>query len=183
MPSIVGGKRNVKVFILYLMQNVGIPVSFTTLNDMIMQTDYVMYLDFSECFYELLDDGLIVASEGDEGPVMYSVTAKGKLVAEQLHTDILPKILDESLACALRYLDFKQRGIRTRCEVTTRSSDGAIEFTCIVEQNGKPLLRTVMTVDSEVRARQMEENFRARPEAIYKGMWSLLTGKVNYLFD
>jgi hypothetical protein len=34
-----------------------------------------------------------------------------------------------------------------------------------------------------IRARQMEENFRARPEAIYKGMWSLLSGNVNYLFS
>ena len=45
------------------------------------------------------------------------------------------------------------------------------------------LFETRVSVDSMTRARQMEDNFRARPEAIYKGMWSLLSGNVNYLFS
>jgi hypothetical protein len=33
-------------------------------------------------------------------------------VAEELKTDLLPSILDQSLRCALRYLDFRKRGVR-----------------------------------------------------------------------
>jgi hypothetical protein len=29
----------------------------------------------------------------------------------------------------------------------------------------------------------MERNFRERPEAMYKGMWALLSGNVNCLFS
>ena len=36
-------------------------------------------------------------------------------------------------------------------------------------------------VDSIARARQMEENFNKRPEAIYRGTFALLAGNVNYL--
>ena len=189
MPSsALGGKRNVKIFLLYLMQNIRIPVDFATLNDMVMQTDYVMYLDMAEAFHELLDDKLIeVTSEhADDGvpedEPRYMVTAKGRIVAEQLHSELLPTILDESLRCALRYLDFRRRGIKTHCSVT-QSEDGTADFYCSVEQNGKILFEIHMSVDSMVRARQMEDNFRTRPEAIYKGMWSLLSGKVNYLFS
>ncbi len=192
MPSsALGGKRNVKIFLLYLMQNVRIPLDFATLNDMVMQTDYVMYLDMAEAFHELLDDGLITVANPDEvAPAeagvpedepRYVVTAKGRIVAEELHSDVLPTILDESLRCALRYLDFRRRGITTHCTVTP-SPDGGAEFFCSVEQNGKPLFETRVSVDSVMRARQMEENFRARPETIYKGMWTLLAGNVNYLF-
>ena len=187
MPaSALGGKRNVKIFILYLMQNVRYPLDFATLNDMVMQTDYVMYLDLAECFHEALDDGLICEvladPEEENPPARYVVTEKGKMVAEQLHNELLPTILEESLSCALRYLDFRRRGIRTRCQVTP-NADGTAEFFCAVEQNGVSIFETRVNVDSVVRARQMEENFRARPEAIYKGMWSLLCGNVNYLFS
>lgn len=190
--SALGGKRNVKIFLLYLMQNVRIPLDFATLNDMVMQTDYVMYLDMAEAFHELLDDALIEMSdesidESAEGGApadepRYVVTPKGRIVAEQLHSELLPTILDESLRCALRYLDFRRRGIKTHCSVT-QCPDGTAEFYCSVEQDGKILFETRVSVDSMVRANQMEENFRARPEAIYKGMWSLLSGNVNYLFS
>jgi hypothetical protein len=184
--SALGGKRNVKIFLLYLMQNVRIPLDFATLNDMVMQTDYVMYLDMAEAFHEMLDDALIEAAPAEQGAVddtpRYIVTQKGRIVAEQLHSELLPTILDESLRCALRYLDFRRRGITTHCTVTP-TEDGTAEFFCSVEQHGKVLFETRVSVDSMTRARQMEDNFRARPEAIYKGMWSLLSGNVNYLFS
>ena len=63
MGSAVGGMQNVKIFVLYLMENVGTPLDFVTLNDIVMQTDFVMYLDFAEAFHKMLDDGLI--SEAD----------------------------------------------------------------------------------------------------------------------
>jgi hypothetical protein len=180
--SALGGKRNVKIFLLYLMQNVRIPLDFATLNDMVMQTDYVMYLDMAEAFHELLDDALIEVFNASEEPQRFVVTQKGRIVAEQLHSELLPTILDESLRCALRYLDFRRRGITTHCSVTPMP-DGTAAFVCSIEQEGKVLFETRVSVDSMTRARQMEDNFRARPEAIYKGMWSLLSGNVNYLFS
>lgn len=183
MASMLGGKRNVKIFLLYLMENVRIPVDYTTLNDMVMQTDYVMYLDFAECFYALLDDGLITAlpqeKEGEDP--RYIVTDKGRMIAEQLHTELLPTILEQSLQCALRYLNFKQRGIETHCSVR-KLPDGTAEFTCSINEGDRVLFSTTVNVDSVLRAQQMEKNFNERPEAIYKGMWSLLCGNVNYLF-
>ncbi len=41
------------------MENIGYPLDFVTINDIVMQTDYVMYLDFAESFNEMLDSGLI----------------------------------------------------------------------------------------------------------------------------
>ena len=62
MSSTVGSMKNVKIFVLYLMENVGKPLDFVTLNDIVMQTDYIMYLDFAEAFHKMLDDELIRAA-------------------------------------------------------------------------------------------------------------------------
>ena len=43
--------------------------------------------------------------------------------------------------------------------------------------------KTELLVDSELRAEKMKENFRERPETIYRGVNALLAGNVNYLFD
>ena len=180
MGSVIGSQQNVKIFVLYLMENVGQPLDFVTLNDIVMQTDYIMYLDFAEAFHKMLDDGLIARAEGEEEA--YVTTAKGRTVAETLHSDILSSILDKSLSAAFRYLDFKRRGIETKCTFERRE-DGRYDFTCSLVEKGEVLFTTSLVVDSADRAKRIKENFQERPEVIYRGMYALLAGNMNFLFD
>ena len=166
MSSLIGSKKNVKIFVLYLMENINYPLDFVTLNDIVMQTDYVMYLDFAEGFHEMLRDGLIDNVGKD---------SEGK-------SDILDSILDKSLAGALRYLDFRRRGIVTSCH-SERQPDGSYDVTFTMTEKGRVIMSASLAVDSENRAERMKDNFRDRPEAIYRGMVALLAGNVNYLFD
>ena len=133
---------------------------------------------------EIREDG-----ENENGDLLYSVTAKGAIVAEQLRCDLLPSILDQSLACALRYLDFKKRGIEGHCSSTKRD-DGRYDVTCTFTEK-KPgqgterrvIFTTTLAVDSENRAERMKKNFMERPDVIYRGVIALLSGNVNFLFD
>ena len=184
MPSsLVGSKNNVKIFVLYLMRNINLPLDFAMLNDIVMQNDYVMYLDFAESFHEMLEADLIkVAGENEHGEPMYVVTDKGSLVGEQLKSDILPSILNKSLECALRYLDFRQRGITVDC-TWEHLSDHTYDATLWIYEKGKTVLTVKINVDSEYRCRQIRHNFRERPEVMYRGIMALLCGQVDYLFD
>ena len=182
MGSIIGSKQNVKIFVLYLMENVGRPLDFVTLNDIVMQTDYVMYLDFAEAFHKMLDDGLIEKVGEVEERATYEITKKGRMVAESLHSDILSSILDRSLAAALRDLDFKTRGIEAKCS-SARRADGRYDFTCSLTEKGVVIYSTTLVVDSADRVTRLKENFRDRPEVIYRGVHALLAGNMNYLFD
>lgn len=188
MSSPIGGKKNVKIFVLYLMENINYPLDFTTLNDIVMQTDYVMYLDFAEAFHEMLDLGLILEIE-DEGQKLYCVSQKGRCVAQELHSDIISSILDQSLASALRYLDFKRSGIEALCNIEKRE-DGRYNVICTftqkrpgIDEKKSIIFTTTLAVDSLNRAERMIANFRTRPEAIYRGVTALLAGNVNFLFD
>ena len=182
MASAVGGMKNVKIFVLYLMQNLGRPLDFITLNDIVMQTDYIMYLDFAEAFGQMLDGDLIREVGELDGDKMYEITEKGICVAENLSSDVLSSILDKSLAAALRYLDFKKRGIEAKC-TTERREDGVYEIHCQLLERGRVLFSNTLTVDSADRASRMAENFRDRPEVVYRGVLALLAGNMNFLFD
>ncbi len=181
MSSPIGAKRNVKIFVLFLMENINYPLDFVSINDIVMQTDYVMYLDFAESFHEMLDMGLIDYKE-ENGEKYYSVTAKGSCVAREMKSDILSVILDQSLEAAFRYLDFKKRKIETRCEYFKRP-DGKFDLTCSMYEKKECIFTTTILLDTEDRAQRMKEHYLERPEVVYRGTVALLTGKMNYLFS
>lgn len=181
MGSAIGGKRSVKVFVLYLMENINYPLEFSTVGDIVMQTDYVMYLDFAECFNEMLDGGLILRTEED-GKELYMVSDKGRMVARELRTAVTPGILNDSLAKALTYLDFKKRGIVARCTIE-EAARGKFNIICSFTEKDECIFKQQLTVDTFERAKMLERNFYDRPQAIYRGVIALLAGKVNYLFD
>ena len=181
MSTPLGNKQNVTVFVLYLMQNVGYPLDFVTLNDIVMQTDYVMYLDFAEAFHEMLDGDLLekLVVEQEE---LYVITEKGRCVARELKSDLLPSILDRALSAALRYLNFKKRAIEAKCRIEPLE-DGTYSVCASFTENGKLIFSQTLTVDTLNRAERMKNNFYERPEAIYRGVVALMAGNVNYLFD
>ncbi len=183
MGSQIGSMNNVKIFVLYLMKNINYPMDFVTINDVVMQTDYVMYLDFAEAFHQMLEGGLI-AQDGthENGEPLYSVTRRGTLVAEQLKCDILPSILDQSLTCALRYLDFRRRGVTVSCE-SQRQPDLTFDVTVTLREKDKTILCTTINTDSEYHAQKMKETFHEHPEVVYRGILALLSGTVGFLYD
>ena len=184
MPtSPIGGMSTVKVFVLYLMRNINYPLSFVTINDIVMQNDYVMYLDFAMAFHEMLDGGLIVEDGKDEhGDALYSVTRKGTMVAEQLRSDILPAVLDQSMTYALRYLDFQRRGVTVDC-TAERRADNTFDVVLTLKEKDKIILSTTLNADSEYRAQQIKKSSRDRPDVIYRGILALFSGKVDFLYD
>ena len=184
MGSPIGSKRNVKIFVLYLMQNVHTPLDYITLGEMVMHTDYVAYLDLAEAFHEMVDDGLIEAvDKNEQGEDRYIPTDKGICVAESMRRDLLPSILDESLATALRYLDFIKRGVKLSCK-SEKNPDGAGYYLhCAVTEKEMTLLNVTLWVDSKLRADRMIERFRNKPESVYRGITALLSGNVDYLLS
>ena len=182
MASPIGDMKNVKIFVLYLMANIGYPMNFATINDVTLQNDYVMYLDFAEAFYEMLDQGLVQSvGKNDTGDDLYAVTYKGRCVAEELKSDLLPSILDQSLRCALRYLDFRKRGVRISTNIV-QNPDKTYDLECKMYEKDAVIMSTTLKVDSRLRAERMADNFRENPENIYKGVTALVAGNVNYLF-
>ena len=82
MASPIGSMNNVKIFVLYLMRNINYPLDYVTVNDIVMQTDYIMYLDFDQAFHEMLE-GELIREDGvnENGDPLYSVTARGAMTA------------------------------------------------------------------------------------------------------
>ena len=173
--------ETVKIFVLYLMQNVGYPLDYITISDMILQTDYVIYLDFAQAFADLCDSDM-VREEGknERGEPLYVVTEKGRVVCEELGKSRTPIVLENALAAALRFLDFQKRDVKIYSRIED-TEDDRFWFVCGMTEKGVVIMEDRILVDTRGRAIQMEQNFRKRPEAIYRGTTALLSGNVNFL--
>lgn len=186
MSSPIGDKRAVKIFVLYLLENINYPLELCEISDIVMQTDYVMFLDFAESFNEMTDAGLIEAipEAPDADHPKYIITDRGRTVAQGLKSDVLPSILDKSLSAAFRYLDFARREILTECEViNVNPMTGECDVHCRILEKKRVLFEATLHVDSVNRAERMKRNFQNKPDIIYRGYNALLSGNINYVFD
>jgi hypothetical protein len=129
-------------------------------------------------------DGELIEEVGknDAGDPMYVVTERGRVVATELHSEILSSLLDKSLECALRYLDFKKRNVKVSSRIEKRE-DGRYDVVCILKEQDTVIMQNSVVVDTFIRAQRMEDNFRDHPEVIYKGVMALLSGNINFIFN
>ena len=181
MDPILTDKNDIKIFILYLLYNVHYPLDFDTINDIVVQDEFVGYFDFAECFAELLDAGHII-EENTNGVDMYAITETGVQVAVQLQSSIMAPIREKSLKSALRILSFQKSKAELKSTVDKRE-DGKYSFKCSIQEGGVPTMEIHFVVDSLERAEKMKANFNERPEAVYKGILAMLACEVDYLLD
>lgn len=184
MQSSARDKNYVKVFILHLLWNIDSPLTFETINDITIQDGYVGYFDFAQCFSELVDDGHVAETRGEDGERLYSITEKGINVAENLSDDIFADIRDRSLRRAMRLISFRNRRAELRydCVDVPDSEGGGYSVTCEIIEHGRPTCSVTVKVDTKRRADTIRRNFYENPETIFRGTLALLLGDVNYIF-
>ena len=175
-------KIDVKVFILYLLNNVGEPLKFETVNDIVVQDEFVGYFDFAVCFSELLDKGQIEEYGIDEqGDMLYTVSETGKMVLESYESSILPLIKERALRSALRLLSYNRSG--KRLVNTIEESHGGYALKCGMVDKEKTLFSVELFLQDKHYAEKLKANFDERAEIIFRGVLSLLSGDVNFIFD
>ena len=174
-------QNDIKVFILYILKNMSRPVSFSELNDMVLQEELVSYVDFAECLAQLAQTGCVFMSlSSDRKEHYYKITARGRQVADTLESNIMGYIRTRSLKSALRYLSFKDSGTSISVKQQKRE-DGRVDMTFTVAKKDEIPMNISLIVDNDYQASVMEYNFRNQPETIYRSVLSLLAGDAGYL--
>jgi len=175
-------KNEIKIFVLYLMKNVGVELDFNHVSDIVIQDNVVSYIDFAICFAELVDAGHVLVDRNENGVEMYRVSATGAEVADELSGSILSNIREISLQNAKRHLSFQRIGASVDCH---REDLPGGKFRVVFEIREKDGgdFRISVDTSSEREAEQMMMNFRRKPDVIYRGTRALLTGEVNYIFE
>ncbi len=167
---------DIRVYILTILQNIGKPLDYPEINDIILQDGFVSNFDFIEQFDYLAQNELVkINNEGK-----YSVTKKGAFIADTLQSDIYGYIRERGLRNALRYLTFKDQKIKVRYS-EEKQPDGSYNLTCrLVKDNKKDILNVTVNADTLFQTNRMAQRFVDKPEHLFKLVYSFLVGDTDY---
>lgn len=174
-------KVDIKIFILFLLDNLNYPLDDESINNIIVENGYVGTFDFTECFSELLELGHIVGDEVD-GKTYYHISESGRLVSAELQDSLLESIREASSQSASHILSLHKRGAHIEAEMKERT-DKKIYVECRVIEKGGILFSFGVTVSSKTQAEHIISGFREKPEKMFRGLLSVVTGNVDYLLD
>ncbi len=175
-------RDDIKIFVLYLMSNIGYRVEYDVLHDLAVQDGFVTSFDFIEAYGELVETGNIAKEKDAEGNELLRITEQGKHVAETLGGRLLLSVREKSLKSALRYISFQKSGMKVESDATELPY-GKYEYKCSVKDSSGELFDLKIVFDNKKQLEKAMYNFDSRPEFIYKGILALLTGEANYLID
>lgn len=173
-------KKDIKTFILYLLMQIDRPVDMATLNDVVMQDDFVNQFEFMDALFELVASGA-VAKEITAEKTVYSLSPKGRVAAEMLEGDLVGVIKERSARSAMRLLSFERRGSHALSKVT--EENGRFILSCTVTDKDGESFSLSVSLDSRRRADMMKRNFDEKPEFVYRAILGVLSGDINYLAD
>ena len=181
LQSGMSNKNDIKIFILFLLDNINYPVDYNTIHDISVQNGYVGNFDFAECFSELVELEHIFEGEVD-GEKYYAISPKGHLVATELQSKIMAPIREKSLKSAMRLLSFQKRGASANCSYKAIDNGSYLVHFEITEKENT-ILDLDFSVASEEMAKVIKAKFDRSPEGMYRGMLSVLTGEMEYLLS
>lgn len=175
-------KFEIKIFILFLLKNIKEPLEFSMINDIVIQDGYVNYFDFAICFAELLENGQILEQKRkeDSHPV-YVITPAGEEAVSNVQMKLFTTVREKALRSALRLLAFYKTGSRISSDL--EELPNGYMLSCKIEDKDKVLMNLQVFLTEKYYADKLRKNFDDRAENVYKGVLSLLSGDVNYIFD
>ena len=175
-------RTQAKIFILYILGNIGEPVEFTTVHEMILQDGLVGYFDFAPAFAELFEQGHIaLAARTPEGEPLYHITPQGRSVLETYEQELLTDEKDRVMRHAIRVLAQKRDGIQQTSRVIQTGEGWTV--TCTISDRQKVLFETSIYLNDQEFAERLRSNFDDRSDIIYRGVLALLSGDVDFIFD
>ena len=189
--------EEIKVFILYLMERIGYPLSYTDIGAIVIRDGVTDYFAFFEQFEELLRAGHVAEVDENGEPVgglprededaadpakLYAVTRSGKLIVDGLADNVLmAAVREKSYLSAMRHLSLEKRGAVVD-QSFERNGTGYV-FKCSIKDKDGPALNMSIRVDTVYQLNRMRLNFDENPDVVLRGMHAILTGNVNYLFE
>ncbi len=173
-------KTDVKILILYILDEINHPVTYSAMVDAILDCGCVHGFDFAECFSELSELKHII-HDTIEDETYYMIAESGSMVARELRGTLPRELLDIASVSAARHLALAKMGIILHANITPAEQERyRIDFR--IDNGGKgEMLSVGITVSTKEKAERIKARCESAPaEKIYRGILSVLTGEIDY---
>ncbi len=165
-------QSDIKIFILYLMERIGRPLSFVEINDIVVQNGVVRPFDFCLAFPDLLETGHVSVEETDRGE-WYSITEIGKEATRNLSNLVLHTTREKALQNAILLLNMRKTETEYRYHIESMP-DGRFLFRLFFTEKKVDIISLSVVVDTKKEAENMQVQFEHHPDMFRLALKSLL---------
>ena len=171
-------KAEIKIAMLAVYYAFAVEVEQRMAQESILSVGQINVFDCQECERELIEEGLLRYCT-IEGKVCCGITGRGVLTYEQGKTLMKKNVLEPFVAEALRYFDSLCSGRKYKTDIF--EADGGYYVTCALRSEKRTYMEAKFFFEDRREADEAYENCKRRPEVVFSGVETLMTGKINHL--
>ena len=169
----------IKLIILYLLNELDDTFDFETLSEIIVWDGSISYFVFSQCFEELIGTGAIDKMEDENGNASYKISEIGKISIKEVEDSLLSFVKERIMRSATRLLAFKKDGTNILSSISPKN--GGYELSCSITNKKFSLLDIKMYLDNREEAEILQASFDKQAERVYSSLLALLSGDSKFI--
>ncbi len=169
----------IKIFLLFLLDNIRYPIDYTTLTKIISENVPEMTFDYEASLRELADSEHLLFDQID-GEGYYMISDSGRLIAAELYERLDPDFREASIKSAAKYISLAKSSAEITSDVAELPDRRFAVTLGASDKNGK-YFSLSLTVNSRAQADSIVSNFERNPDSVYRGMLFCVTGKLEFL--
>ena len=179
-------ENEAKVLILYLMNYAGCCLEYDDIFNLAEECGFMGYFDFSAIFAKLLQENNVRES-ASENMKAYSVTERGRTIAENLDYLIAADVKNNCAVYTPRLLGLKKLGADFYSSVTPEPENGGYRFTCGIKNKNSEtntetgIFSVSLLIKEKSAAEKMRGTFDERPDYIYRCILGMMTGNTDFI--
>lgn len=177
--SVLNTMMDIKVFLLFLLDNIAHPIDHTTLMTIIMKNVDMISFDYDECLRELVESEHLYYDEVD-GEKYYMISDKGRFVASELYDNLDPEFRERSLRLAIKHISLSDSGASLESYITGAEAN-RFRVTLVASDKHGEIMRTAIVVNSKAEAERIKQNFENKPDGVYRGIFFATSGRLEFL--
>ena len=170
-PGGLRSKQDIKLLICYLLSSIPQGLSKTDLINVLQDNNLANYFEVASAFDELLKQGNL--TEAQEEETFYTVTASGKMIAQELDVSLPISIREQVLSAALSLMAQQKR--ERENTVTITKIENGCQVECPISGGEMDLMSFTLYVPDMMQAKLVKRNFQKDPQLIYSCMLAALT--------
>ena len=175
----IRSKNEIRTLICYLFYSIQKPMDRNTVIEAIQEKGLANYFETTACFEDMITHKNIELIDESNG--LYSITEKGKMVAEQLDFTLATSVKEKAYICAIELL--RQKQIEKENAVTITKTDKGFNVNCKISGGDVDLVSLDIYAPDKNQAKIIKKYFHKDPEIFYNIIIGSLTGNKELIID
>ena len=168
LPGGLTSSTLIRVVLCYLLKNAG-PIARQEIENALMEEALVNYFEIGSCLDDITRQQLVTLTKGS-----YTITEKGRKVAQELAYDLPRSVRERAVAAVLRCQTWARKEAKYSASITEKE-DGHCTIRCTVKGLDSELFCLDLGTPDRLTAELVKKQFILKGNEIYQMLINKLT--------